>query len=769
MLTYQRTAVARIDALWVWPAAALLTLQLGAVRALSQEAPDNHPGENEAPDTVVYAVERASSKITLDGVLDEPAWSDAAQIPILYEWFPGDNVETPVETIALVTYDDSNLYVGFRAYDPRPEEIRAHLMDRDQIDTLVQDDYVIVQIDTFNDQRRNFQFRVNPLGVQAEALSSEVDRSEDWSWDMIWESDGRITADGYEVEIALPFNQLRFPNTTEAQTWGFDVGRSYPRSSRHRMNASGRDWDQSCWVCQFHKITGLEGLEPGRNLEIDPTITASRTDELDEFPNGDLKDGDEDAEAGLTVRWGITPNLSLTGTINPDFSQVEADVAQLDVNERFALFFPEKRPFFLEGISSFNTPNRLVFTRTVVDPDWGVKLAGKQGRNGLGIFAVEDSLNSLVFPSSQGSSSTLLEESVTSGVVRYRRDVGASSAVGLLYTGREGDDYHNRVMAVDAFLRPRETDTLLLHYVRSETLYPETIAEEFGQPAGSFDDDFWEIRYEFNTRDWNFAVDYEDYGPDFRADSGFVPRVGILKGQMLGIRRFWGDDEAWYDRWDVGAYINHTEDHDGQVTDEVFQLFSTINGPLQSVIDGAVMRSDEFFDGFLYEDLDSVRIFLQMQPSGSLQLTLAAVWSDAIDYANSQPAEQLIVNPGFEAKIGRHVKVSFDHTLQRLDVDGGELFEANLSQLHLVYNVSARMFVRTILQRLDLTRNPELYTFDVEPETETLFTQLLFSYKVNARTVLFLGYSDNQMGLEAVDLTRTDRTLFFKIGYAWIL
>jgi hypothetical protein len=752
---------------WAAGGALAVATLCGAVGLAAQEGEPNQPAADQ--EATVHEVNRATSKIDLDGVLDEPAWEDATSIPILYEWFPGDNVAAPVDTVVLVTYDDSNFYVGFRAYDPRPEEIRAHLMDRDQIDTLVQDDYVIVQIDTFNDQRRNFQFRVNPLGVQAEALSSEVDRSEDWSWDMIWTSKGRITADGYEVEIALPFNQLRFPNTREAQTWGFDVGRSWPRSSRHRMNASGRNWDQSCWVCQFQKITGLEGLEPGRNLEFDPTITASRTDELDEFPDGDLKSGDTETEAGLTARWGITPNLTLSGTINPDFSQVEADVAQLNVNERFALFFPEKRPFFLEGIASFNTPNRLVFTRTVVDPDWGIKLAGKQGPNGLGIFAVEDSVNSLVFPSSQGSTSTLLDESVTSGVVRYRRDVGASSAVGLVYTGREGDDYHNRVVGLDAFLRPRDTDTLMLHYVRSETLYPDAVADEFGQPTGSFDDDFWEVRYQFSNRNWYYAVDFEDYGADFRADSGFVPRVGILKGQMHAFRSFWGGEEAWYDQWDVGAYVNHTEDHDGQLLDEIVQFFTTVRGPLQSISDLAVARSDEYFNGVLYEDLDYARLFVQVQPSGSLQLQLSAVRSDAIDYSNNQPADQLILDPGLEAKIGRHLNLVLNHTVQRLDVDGGELFEANLSQLRLVYNVSTRMFVRAILQRLDLTRNPDLYEFPVEPETETLFTQLLFSYKVNARTVLFLGYSDNQLGLQDVDLTRTDRTLFFKIGYAWIL
>ena len=754
-----------------WSAALLVALLSARGLSAQETAEGTDEASPIAPRTTqTYEVERGTSEITLDGALDETAWDDAVAIPILYEWFPGDNTTPPVETTAYVTYDNSNLYVGFRALDPEPGEIRAHLMDRDQIETLVQDDYVIVQIDTFNDQRRNYQFRVNPLGVQADALSSEVDRTEDWSWDMIWTSKGSITAEGYEVEIALPFNQLRFPDVAGPRTWGFDVGRSYPRSSRHRMNASGRDWDNNCWVCQFDKISGLEGLRPGRNLEIDPTVTASRTDELDEFPDGDLESADEDTEAGVTVRWGITPSTTLIGTVNPDFSQVEADVAQLNVNERFALFFPEKRPFFLEGIAAFNVPNRLIFTRTVVDPDWGIKLAGKTGANGLGVFAAEDAVNSLLFPSSQGSRSTLLEdEPVTSGVARYRRDVGAASAIGLVYTGREGDDYHNRVIGIDGFFRPRETDTLMVHYVRSDTRYPNQVAEDFDQPTGAFDDDFWEVRYETTTRNWNFAVDYEDYGTNFRADNGFVPRVGILKLQAIGSRTFWGDDDAWYDQWNVGTYLNRTEDQDGQLTDEIVQLYTTVRGPLQAVYDVAVMRSKEYFGGILYEDLDWANAAVRIQPSGALSLEASVSISDAIDYANNQPGDQLFSTLGIEAKIGRHINTTFDHTLQRLDVDGGQLFEANLSQLRLVYNFSSRMFVRSIFQWLDLERDPELYGHEVEPETETLFTQLLFSYKVNARTVLFLGYSDNQLGLEDVDLTRVDRTLFFKIGYAWIL
>ncbi|MGB5293314.1 MAG: DUF5916 domain-containing protein, partial [Thermoanaerobaculia bacterium] len=688
-----------------------------------------------------------------------------------FEWFPGNNIEPPVRTEALVTFGERALYVAFRAHDPNPKQIRAHLMDRDEINTFVQDDYVIVQLDTFNDGRRAFQFRINPLGVQADAFSSEVEGIEDWSWDMIWHSKGRLTTDGYEVEIAFPFNQLRFQSTQEVQTWGIDVGRSYPRSSRHRMNNAGRNRNLSCIICQFNKVTGLQGLKPGRNLEFDPTLTASRTDELDEFPDGSLEDGDGDIEAGLTARWGITPSLVLTGTINPDFSQVEADVAQLAINQRFALFFPEKRPFFLEGVDVFSTPFNSVYTRTVVAPDWGLKLTGKQKRNAIGLFAAEDTVNVLLFPSNQRTDSTLLDEPVTSGVLRYRRDVGANSSLGVIYTGREGeDDYHNRVGGIDGLFRIGDKDTVVFQYLYSDTRYASQVAEDFDQPLGAFTDDAFQLSYTHDSNKWFWNLEYEDRGPGFRLDSGFLPRVDTQEVEFFVMRRFWAPDEDdWYNRWDVIVRGERTDDHEGQLTDEDFEVIGRLFGPLQSIVNGSLGRRKEYYEGVLYEDLDYGEFGFEIQPSGAIKLEFFGVKGDGIDFANNQPADETLIIPSFEAKLGRHVNIRLEHTVQKLNVEGGKLFEANLSQLRLIYNFNVRTLVRGIFQWRDIERNPDLYSFAVEPKTETLFTQLLFSYKLNARTVLFAGYSDNHLGVENVDLTQTNRTFFFKIGYAWVL
>lgn len=721
-------------------------------------------------------IHRAASPIKVDGVLDEPAWGAALVFGVPYEWQPGDNTPPPVKTDFLVAYDDDNLYVAWRAFDPRPGEIRAHLMDRDAIDTFVQDDHVVLMIDPFNDERRGFQFRINPLGVQADAVFSQNEGIEDWSFDMIWDSAGKITEEGYVIEVAIPLQQIRLPRSEGVQTWGFDVGRSYPRNVRHRMSAAPRSRSNSCILCQVVKVTGFEALKPGRNLEVTPTVTANRNDvaRVDSVgrPVG-LETGDEEAEAGLTARWGITPSISLSAAINPDFSQVEADAAQLAVNERFALFFPEKRPFFLEGIDFFSTPLEAVFTRTIVDPKWGAKVTGKEGGNAFGVFVAEDDRNFLTIPTNQQTFTAALDEPVTTSVLRYRRDVGKGSSLGVLYTGREGDDYHNRVAGLDGFARFNGADTLRVQYLRADTLYPGAIAREFRQSINGVEGDAFLGQYQHEARDWFWSLAYEDRDPEFRADSGFIPRVDIKEARLQLQRQFWGTADDWYTQINVGGSGRRTEDHSGQLTDERLNVYGNVSGPLQSYGEVVYSRSKDFFGGRLYEGLNRFTTYVTVQPSGVARLSLSSDFGDTVDFTNNQPADLLVISPAAELKLGRHVNVQLSHTLQRLDVEGGELFEANLSQLRLVYNFNVRSFVRGIFQYLDLQQNqalydPELQPF-IDPKTETLLTQLLFSYKLNAQTVLFLGYSDNRLGLQDFSLEQTDRTLFFKVGYAWVL
>jgi hypothetical protein len=731
-----------------------------------QEPPTPSPG---GPPPPPVRVPRAASPVRIDGVLDEAAWANAVVIPVDIEFRPGENTPAPVETACLLTYDDRALYAAFRAADPRPAEIRAHLSDRDQAH---RDDNVGILLDTFNDQRRGFEFFVNPLGVQMESSVTDIsggNESEDESWDAIWESAGRITADGYEVEIAIPFTTLRFVGGDAEKVWGFAAVRNHPRSVRAGYVSMPVERTRNCWVCQWGKIVGFEGIRPGRNLELDPTVTGQRTEALaDEDDITSPLVTDSTAEVGVSARWGVTPNLSLNAAVNPDFSQVEADAARLDVNTRFALFYPEKRPFFQEGADFFGTPLDAVYTRTVADPSWGVKLTGKPGAQAVGVFVARDAVTNLVFPSNQGSEGDSLDQPATAGVVRYRRDLGESSTVGVLATDREGESYANRVAGVDAVFRLGTTDSVELQLLGSRTRYPDQLAADHGQPQGEFDGSAFHLEYSHETRDWGAWLELEDLSEGFRADLGFIPRVDVRGGEAGVQRVWWREGGSWFTRIATGAEVSRVEDHTGRLTDQEAQLFLNYEGPLQSTGIVELVRAKEYFDGVTY-DLDQGFFFVNVRPTGDVTCSIRVSGGDAIDYENSRPATQLRIGPEGTLNVGRHLFFGAEHELEELHVEGGRLYRANLSQLKAVYQFNVRTFVRVILHRLDVRRDPALYVDAADARTERLFAQLLFSYKINPQTVFFLGTSDTRDGTELIDMTTTNRTVFVKLGYAWLL
>ncbi len=733
--------------------------RLGLLFLLSFEAAAEPPDE-------ARHVPATALAIKIDGVVDEEAWRGALSIKLDVETEPAENLPAPVATECLLTYDRGTLYVAFRVHDYEPEKIRARLADRD---TIASDDRVGVVLDTFNDDRRAFGFFVNPLGVQLDLTYDDVNSNQDESWDAIWGSAGRLSSKGYEVELAIPFSSLRFPRTHEAQTWGIDAVRYYPRSFSHRLSNNPLDRNVECYLCQLEKVSGFEGVSPGRNIELDPTLTAGRGDQRADFPEGPLEEGEEDFEIGLTARWGITPNLNLSATVNPDFSQVEADVAQLDVNTQFALFFSERRPFFLEGANLFDTPQPIVFTRNVADPAWGLKLTGKEGRSAYGVFVARDELTNLLFPGSQSSDAGSFDFETTDTVVRYRSDLGKSSAAGAIVTSREGGGYSNQVLGVDGLLRVTDTDSFRVQALRSKTEYPHDIAERFAQPFGSFHDEALLFTYDHTGRDWEWNFQYRDVGEGFRADMGFMPLVDfqILVGGVE--RNWWGEEHDPHNEISLGFQLLRMHDQSGQLLEEKWETYFDIAGPKQSYLFLGAATRDRFFNGVTFEDEHAFDAFFEFQPTGDLFFAVTARVADAIDFTNTQPGDELMVAPELRYDFGKHLRMSLSHAFNRLDVAGGRLFEANLSQSRVIYQLNLRTFIRAIFQHTRIERDPELFPgLDVDAETEQLFTQLLFSYKVNPRTVLFLGYSDNALGDQDISLRRESRAVFFKIGYAWV-
>ncbi|HYR27884.1 MAG TPA: DUF5916 domain-containing protein [Thermoanaerobaculia bacterium] len=714
-------------------------------------------------------MESTSEAIKIDGVLDEAVWKSAAPMEFDAETQPANNIVPPARTVGFMTYDRKNLYLAFIAYDPNPADIRAHLSDRDG---AFSDDFVGVVLDTFNDNRRAFEFFVNPLGVQMDLIQDDTNRNEDSSWDAIWSSAGRVTAEGYIVEIAIPFTSIRFPKTDAEQTWGVDMVRIYPRSARHRLGLQGQDRNRNCYLCQSSRVTGFRGITPGRDIELDPTITAQHTSSREDFPAGGLSSGGADVDAGLTARWGITPNLTLNAAINPDFSQIEADSVQLDINTQFALFFNEKRPFFLEGSDFFEGPLQVVYTRTVADPRFGLKTTGRIGGSTVGVFVAEDEITNLIVPGSEGSSVTTIPGSNRSSAFRYRYNVGETSSVGAMLTTRDGDGYNNRVFGFDGNFRVTAKDTITAQLLGSQGQYPLSLSTEFEQPRET-EGIAGRINYRHNSKHWFWGGTYEDIGTEFRADSGFIPQVGYRYGNAVVEYSGYGEKgKTWYTRWWLGGDYDDMTEQSGELLERELEAWAAVQGPMQSffqIVTGA--RNQR------YNDVDFDTQFLhwnaEVRPTGSFYIFGGGTFADQIDFANTQPGERFRINGGIRWNIGKHAKVDLDHSYEDLEVDGGTLFDAKVTQIRAVYQFNVRMFARAILQYTDITRNPALYRFEtVDARSKRLFPQLLFSYKLNPQTVFFAGYSGTRLGgeLEGVDvgLRESDRTFFVKLGYAWL-
>jgi len=711
-----------------------------------------------------YNIPRVNTEPRIDGQIDQGEWSQATRIPVNIETNPNDNVPAEVEAQALLMEDGEVLYVAFIALDPDPDQIRAFYTDRD---SMWNDDWVAIILDTFNDERRAFEFFANPYGVQADAIQDDVNGDEDRSWNAIWDSAGQINQDGYVVEMAIPMKQLRFTPSQNNQTWGIDLVRFYPRDRDTRIANNPRDRNIACYLCQISKADGFANLTRSRNLEVIPTVTSTSVENRNPAMGG-WDSESIDAQGSLDVRWGISQDLYLNATLNPDFSQVEADSAQLDINNTFSLFFPERRTFFLDGADYFDTFERLVHTRNISDPDYGLKLTGKSGGHTYALLTANDVNTSFLIPRSLGSSVASLGETESKVAIgRYRFDIFENSTIGALITDRRADGYNNTVSSVDAVLRPTDQDSISIQSMHSSSDYPTLIQSQYGQ-AGSLSDTSQRLEYRHNDRRWDWRLGYTDMGDDFRADLGFVNRVDF-KFVVATVGHTWrGESGDFFNRIRVALDYDRTQDQSGLQLEEEFEVFLNMDGPKQSFLSGLFGGSETYWNGkYFDEQFNQLRV--GFTPRANLRLSALIRVEDIVDFANTRLGRSKRFGPSVNYRWGKHLELDLDHTLQQFDVDGGRLFTANLTDLKTTYQFSARSFLRFTLQYTNNKRNQDLYVRSVQARTKQLTTQLLYSYRFSAATRFFIGYSDAGFQNDTYDaIEKTNRTVFAKFSYAWL-
>lgn len=745
-------------------------------------------------------------EITIDGELDEAQWETAKVISLSYVTRPFENTAPPVNTQVRVIENSETLYISFKASDPNPEAINAFFRDRDRV---WDDDLVGIKLDTFNDSRLAYQFFTNPLGIQADSIENEMTGRESDSWDAIWQSSGKITKDGFQVEMAIPLRILNFKEGSEHKIWGAEFVRFYPRTERFRISNLPRDRNNSCNLCQLSEVSGFKQAQQSQNLALVPTLVVGRGRSRDpeESFNWDYSDNQE---IGLDVKWGITPEVSLQATLNPDFSQVESDVAQLSINNTFALFFDEKRPFFLENADYFSSNFNLVYTRNIGAPDYGAKVTGRIDDHTLGVFVANDENTTFLVPGNLGSSIAELETESINVALRYRYDYSDDFSIGLVSTLRDADNYHNYVFGFDSKYQITNQDTLRVQIVGSETEYPVDLYKDFCDTDDqgecltdeilsesalrvkrddAFRGEAFRINYRHEERDWNFRVDHVRNGKDFRADLGFQSRVD-RNTSVLGAGYNWYSEDTWWNRIELFGDWDISHNDEGDLLEKEAEVYVSLRGKWQSYFELGVAKRDrvgirqEDTEALAIDDLEqllavdgqttlftenSASFFFDMRPVRALQMSAFMRYGDQVDFANNRLGKQLQLNPRFTWSIGKHLQFRFRHTYRDLEVDGAQLFTANLTDARLTYQFDQRQFLRLIMVYSDIERNQDNYTFDVDSRDRSLGAQLLYSYKINPLTKFFIGYSDAGFRNDTVtSLTTSEQSVFMKVSYAWL-
>jgi hypothetical protein len=501
------------------------------------------------------SIPRFDKPPVIDGKLDDEVWKHAAVFKDFYQVQPGDNVAPSKPSEAFIGYDSKYLYLAFHAYDD-PSQVRARIAKRDNI---FDDDFIGVYLDTYNDKRKAIEFFFNPLGIQADAMRTEG-TGEDFSVDFVHVSKGMLTADGYTVEAAIPFKSLRY-EAGKDKLWGLHIMRRIQRFNTELDSWMPLSREVAGTLIQEGHINGLEGISTERNLEIVPSLTVSETGRrarafapvtLGQSPPalpGRILNEPVKLDPGLTVKFGITPTVTLDAAFNPDFAQVEADATVVTANQRFPIFFEEKRPFFLEGKEIFQTPITIVHTRAIVDPDYAVKLTGKRGRNTFGLLVAsdnapgnfsEDELNDRrLFVDSGTDADTraareasfesffnkFVGKNATIGVLRLKRDVGKENTLGFIATTYNFPDRYNDVAGFDGRFKldPKTVFSFQVVGTRSNRpFYNPEINSSVDRRGDAF---AYSWNFDHSERNYGINLNGEGYTSDYRADVGFTTRT----------------------------------------------------------------------------------------------------------------------------------------------------------------------------------------------------------------------------------------------------
>ncbi|WP_206486348.1 carbohydrate binding family 9 domain-containing protein [Thalassotalea sp. G2M2-11] len=745
---------------------------------------------------------------TIDGELDDEIWLHAKSFSLQTVNYPWNNEPSPVKTTAKIIENGEYIYISFLAHDPNPEQIQAFLGDRD---SRWADDIVGIKLDTYNNRRLNYELFVNPFGVQMDSIKNVMKGTTNDSWDGIWDSFGKITKQGYQVEMALPYRMLNFKDNNKDKIWALELIRLYPRDTRLRISHIALDRDNDCWLCQIPEFKGFKQAKTGKNITVTPAIVANKNDTRDIYLPQDDWHSDKEVEAGVDLRWGINANTLLNVTLNPDFSTVESDAGQLSVNKTYSLFYQEKRPFFLDNADYFSSNYDLVYTRNIADPDYGAKLTGTQNAHNYAFFITNDTETNFIVPGNTGSEIASLNTESHSAALKYRYDFNDDFSIGAISTLRQADDYHNYVFGLDSKYRIDESNTLTGQVLNSSTQYPNTLYQDFcyGDELTSCDqsqskdclfgncpyseqvhrtreqDEFsgnaLKASYLHSSEFWNFTAEHQSINQGFRADLGFMPRADFRSNRLLVDRLFYGERDSLWQEMKISGQWQIKHNQQGELLEKSLTSSFGIDGPMQSYFEASTTFADKVglrHDESLLAIDNNTRLFNEkiLTVYGGIQLTPGIFaeaeirTGDKIDYRNDRLGDYDELYASVSYNITRHLQADLNFTHSQLSADHAYVYKANLSELRVSYQFDVHSYLKLNLVHSDVDRNPNNNPYSAVSNTnKSLSTQLIYAYKLNPQTVFYLGYSDSSYQDDYLnDLTREQRTFFTKISYAWM-
>ena len=707
---------------------------------------------------------RISSPPVIDGRLDEAVWRDAAHITDLYQRRPHDGLPATEATDIFLAYDSDNFYLGFHAHYSDTGLLRANRRDRDE---TFEDDLFLVYFDPFLDQQRAYVFTVNGYGVQGDAVLNTrgwgrgregVPRGDN-SWDVLFDTAAEIVDDGFVAEMAIPFKSLRYPRREPGapHRWGLQIARLIVGKDEVAI-WSPVSRDVAGFMPQMGVLEGMTDLSRSRNLEILPTFTAIRFGALDRA-TGTFSDKDPRPEGGVNLKYGVTSNLTADVTLNPDFSQVESDLPQIEVNQRFALFYPELRPFFIEGAEIFDVegPITAVHTRRIVDPLIGAKLTGKVGRTTVGVMYADDEAPGAV----DDPDDPLHGLAAQTFVGRVRYDLYTESHVGAIFTDRELLDGHSRLAGFDSNFRLNDTHSVAFRAMR--TAHRDLDGRE---AEGHLQNA--EIRMQ--GRHLRYNVGFYELSPEFRTDVGFVRRTDQRVVRFNG--QYVRHPEIWLQRWGPEWTYERNHDFDGVLQDE--QVGGGLNFAFarNSFVATNYDRVLERYQGIDFYKT-RFRMFARTDASRRIGLSLEYRRGDQIYF---DPASPYL---GYERGISAFINLRpISRLKSEINIDtnrftdprqgGGDVFEVRIVRALTTWQFSNRLLARNI---------SEYNTFD-----KTFDLNVLFTYRVNAGTVFYAGYDDHYQQADRIDWgfdrdelarrhyytserRRTNRAIFLKVQY----